>query len=123
MRSRDRRASDATRGWSAGTASLLDRLDFEVRVVAAGGVAERSLRRQRRLTSILTHDIALLEWVRCGRDLRRVGPVQRLDVVQDVAQLVAVAGNLFRRNPQPCQSRDVLDFAGRKLSLRLGQDL
>src|SRR4051812_43532208 len=120
MRSPDRRASDANRGWSAGTASFLDRLDLEVRVVTAGGVGQRSLRRQTGLAPVLAHDIALLEWVRRGRDFGGIGPVQRLDVMQDVAQLVAVAGDLFRRYPQPCQARDVLDLAGREFSLRLG---
>src|SRR5436190_1125907 len=123
MRSPDRRASDANRGWSAGTASFLDRLDLEVRVVTAGGVGKRSLRRQTGLAPVLAHDVALLEWVRRGGDLRGIRPVQGFDMVQDVAQLVAVAGDLFRRNPQPCQARDVLDLAGRELRLRLGQDL
>src|SRR2546427_12156420 len=123
MRSRDPRASDANRGWCAGTASFLDGLPLAVGVLTAGRIAKRSLCRQGRLAAVLAHDIALLEWVRRGRDFGGIGPVQRLDVMQDVAQLVAVAGDLFRRNPQPGQAGDVLDLAGRELRLRLGQDL
>src|SRR2546422_8766937 len=123
MRSRDPRASYANRGWSAGTASFLDRLDLEVRVLAAGRIAKRSLCRQGRLAPVLAHDIALLEWVCRGRHFGGIGPVQRLDVMQDVTQLITVAGNLFRRNPQPCQTGDVLDLAGRELRRRLGRQL
>src|SRR5438874_13450260 len=104
MRSPDRRASDANRGWSAGTASFLDRLDLEVRVVTAGGVGKRSLRRQTGLAPVLAHDVALLEWMRRGRDLRGIRPVPVFVMVQDIAQLVTIASVLLRRTPQPCQA-------------------
>src|SRR5437899_2845508 len=117
MRSRDPRASDANRGWCADIASFLDRLDLEVRVLTAGRIAKRRLCRQGRLAPVLAHDVALLKRVRRGRDFGGIGPVQRLNVMQDVTQLIAVTGDLFRRNSQPCQAGDVLDLAGRELRL------
>src|SRR5207247_9922960 len=120
MRSRDPRASDANRGWCAGTASFLDGLHLEVGVLTAGRISKRSLWRQGRLAAVLAHDIALLEWVRSGRDFECIGPVQRLDVMQDVAQLVAIAGDLFRCHLQSCQASYVLHLAVRELRLTYG---
>jgi hypothetical protein len=58
-----------------------------------------------------------------GRNGRRVGTLQGIDRGQDMAQLITVANDLVWCYPQPRETRDVLDFTGRKLGLGFGQDL
>jgi hypothetical protein len=53
--------------------------------------------------------------MRGGRDRRRIGTLQGIDRSQDVAQLITVADDLVRCDPQARQARDVLDFSGRQL--------
>src|ERR1700682_2088864 len=123
MRSPGRPASGAGRGWSADRASFLDRLDLEVRALAARGVSQRLLGGQTRFATVVPHHVTRFERMGGGWNRRGVGTLQGIDRGQDVAQLVTGANDLVWCDPQPRETRDVLNFTGRKLGLGCGQDL
>src|SRR6266852_6103080 len=99
MRSPGRAASGAGRGWSAGRASFLDRLDLEVRSLAARRVLQRFLDGQARFAPVLAHHVALLERMRSSVNRRGIGALQDIDRGQDVTQLVTVANDLVWCDP------------------------
>src|SRR5438128_11281685 len=98
MRSPGRAASGAGRGWSAGRASFLDRLDLEVRVLAAWRVLQRFLDGQARFAPVLAHHIALLERMRGSGNCRGISARQGIERGQLVPQLIAVANVMALRD-------------------------